>query len=382
MSRFSRTDRSAMAEWWRTIDQPTLFCILGIAIFGVFVSVATGSASEARGVGMAAQYFVRHAVFTGAAIAVLLFLSMRSVREIRTLATILYIGALGALALTLLIGPEINGATRWLRFGPLSMQPSEFLKPGFVVLVAWTLSQGNRVPGFPGYSLALFILLTPLFLLLLQPDIGQSVLITAVWGALLFAAGLPLVWTIGLAVAAGVALGAAYVVFPHVTDRINTYLMGSESGLTQVDFALRAMRNGGLFGTGPGEGTVKAFVPDAHTDFAFAVMGEELGLWTCIAVAVIFLVIVARGILRSMGERDHFVQLAAAGLFLLVGMQAFINMGVNVGLLPAKGMTLPFISYGGSSLIATGITLGFALALTRRRAGARRTRGLGHVGAH
>ncbi len=380
MSRFSRTDRSAMVEWWRTIDQPTLVCILGLAIFGVFVSVATGSASEARGVGMAAQYFVRHAIFTGGAIAAILFLSMRSVREVRTLATILYVGALAALALTLVIGPEINGATRWLRFGPLSVQPSEFLKPAFVVLVAWTLSEGNRVPGFPGYSLALFILLAPLFLLLLQPDVGQSVLITAVWGALLFAAGLPLVWTIGLAVGAGVALGAAYVVFPHVTERINTYLMGSESGLTQVDFALRAMRNGGLFGTGPGEGTVKAFVPDAHTDFAFAVMGEELGLWTCIAVAIIFLVIVTRGILRAMSERDHFVQLAAAGLFLLVGMQAFINMGVNVGLLPAKGMTLPFISYGGSSLLATGITLGFALALTRHRAGSRRTRGLAHAG--
>jgi cell division protein FtsW len=193
---------------------------------------------------------------------------------------------------------------------------------------------------------------------------------------------LPLAWTIGLAVAAGMALGAAYVIFPHVTDRINAYLMGTEGGLTQVDFALRAMRNGGLFGTGPGEGTVNVHVPDAHTDFAFAVMGEELGLWTCIVVAIIFLVIVARGIIRSMGERDHFVQLAAAGLFLLVGMQAFINMGVNVGLLPAKGMTLPFISYGGSSLIATGITLGFALALTRRRAGSRSARGLANAGAH
>ncbi len=382
MSRFSRTDRSAMVEWWRTIDQPTLICILGLAIFGVFVSVATGSASEARGLGVAAQYFVRHAIFTGFAIAALLLVSMRSVREVRTLGIILFVGALGAMALTLLIGPEVNGATRWLRFGPLSVQPAEFLKPAFVVLVAWTLSQGNRVPGFPGYSLALFILLAPLFLLLLQPDVGQSVLLTAVWGALLFAAGLPFVWTVGLAVAAGVMLGAAYVIFPHVTDRINAYLMGTEGGLTQVDFALRAMRNGGLFGTGPGEGTVKVHVPDAHTDFAFAVMGEELGLWTCIAVAVIFLVIVTRGIIRSMGERDHFVQLAAAGLFLLVGMQAFINMGVNVGLLPAKGMTLPFISYGGSSLVATGITLGFALALTRRRAGSRSVRGLANAGAH
>lgn len=380
MSRFSRTDRSALTEWWRTIDQPTLICILGLAVFGVFVSVATGSASEARGVGIAAQYFVRHAIFTAIAIGTMIFLSMRSVREVKTLALFLYVGALIALALTLVIGPEINGATRWLRFGPMSVQPSEFLKPAFVVLVAWMLSSGNRQPGFPGYSLALFLLFAPLFLLLLQPDVGQSILLTAVWGALLFAAGLPLAWTIGLAVTAGVSLGAAYVVFPHVTARINTYIMGSDTGLTQVDFALRAMRNGGFFGTGPGEGTVKAHVPDAHTDFAFAVMGEELGLWTCIAVALIFLVIVARGIMRAMGERDHLVQLAASGLFLLVGMQAFINMGVNVGLLPAKGMTLPFISYGGSSLVATGIAFGFALALTRRRAGSRRMQGVAYAG--
>jgi len=366
---FARTDRSPITEWWRTVDHVTVFGIVGLAIFGAFVSVATSSATEGREGTVAIYYFGRHIVYTLAALGVLLLLSMRTVREVRNLAIGLYVVSAIALIFTLLIGPEINGAQRWLRVGPLSLQASEFLKPAFVVLVAWTLSEGNRLPGFPGRILSLILLGAPMFLFLLQPDIGQTVLITAVWGALLFAAGLPWGWTIGLAFMAGLMLATAYTVFPHVAQRIDQYVLGTEGGQTQVDYALEALRNGGFFGVGPGEGTVKTLVPDAHTDFAFAVMGEELGLWTCMVVAIIFLGIVIRGLMRSLGSEDHFVQLATAGLFLLFGMQAFINMSVNLGLVPATGMTLPFISYGGSSLVATGIMLGFALALGRRRAG-------------
>ncbi len=372
---YARADRRPFTVWWRTIDRMTVAGIVVLAIFGAFVSVATSTAAEVRGGPDAAYFYGRHILYTLAALGVLLFLSMRTVREVRNLAVALYVAALAALVLTLLVGPEINGAQRWLRFGSLSVQPAEFLKPAFVVLVAWSLSEGNRLPGFPGRSLSLFLLGAPMFLFLLQPDIGQTVLITAVWGALLFAAGLPWGWTIGLGVMAGMMLATAYMVFPHVAQRIDVFVMGSEGGRTQVDFALEALRNGGFRGVGPGEGTVKNSVPDAHTDFAFAVMGEELGLWACMAVALLFLAIVARGLMRALAAQDHFVQLATAGLFLLFGLQAFINMGVNLGLLPATGMTLPFISYGGSSLVATGIILGFALALGRRRAG----RGYGGV---
>jgi cell division protein FtsW len=347
----------------------TVLAIVGLAIFGMFVSVATSSATESRGGPDAIYFFGRHILYTLAALGFLVVLSMRSVREVRNMAAVLYVAALIALVLTLLIGPEINGAQRWLRMGSFSVQPSEFLKPAFVVLVAWSLSEGNRIPGFPGRSLSLLLLGAPMFLFLLQPDVGQTLLMTAVWGALLFAAGLPWGWTVGLAVMAGMMLATAYMVFPHVAQRIDFYVMGSDAGRTQVDFALEALRNGGFIGVGPGEGTVKASVPDAHTDFAFAVMGEELGLWACMAVAALFLAIVTRGMMRALAAQDHFVQLATAGLFLLFGMQAFINMGVNLGLLPATGMTLPFISYGGSSLVATGIALGFALALSRKRAG-------------
>ncbi len=375
-----RTDKRPVTEWWRTVDQVLVFGVIGLGIFGVFVSVATGSATEFRGGQEAAYYYGRHIIYTMIALGTLIALSMRSVREIQQLATILYVGALAAVLLTLLVGPEVNGAQRWLRLGPLSVQPSEFLKPAFVVITAWALSEGNRLPGFPGRTLALMLLIAPMFLFLMQPDVGQTILMTAVWGALLFAAGLPWGWTIGLGVAAGMALATAYFVFPHVANRIDMFVLGSDAGRTQVDFALDALRNGGLMGVGPGEGTVKGSVPDAHTDFAFAVMGEELGLWTCLAVALLFLGIIARGLVRTFSERDHFVQLAAAGLFLLFGMQAFINMGVNLGLLPATGMTLPFISYGGSSLMATGVTLGFALALTRKRAGFTRRRRRPHDG--
>lgn len=369
MRAFARADRRPVTEWWRTTDQMSIAVIVGLAVFGMFVSVATTSATELRGGPDAVYFFGRHILYTMMALGVLLLLSMRTVREVRNLAIALYVLAVFAMILTVLVGPEINGAQRWLRLGPFSVQPSEFLKPAFVVLVAWSLSEGNRIPGFPGRMLSLGLLGAPMILFIMQPDIGQTLLMSAVWGALLFAAGLPWAWTIALAVMALMMLASAYVLFPHVASRIDMYVMGAEGGRTQVEFALEALRNGGFIGVGPGEGTVKGSVPDAHTDFAFAVMGEELGLWACMAVAALFLSIVARGLMRALSSQDHFVQLATAGLFLLFGTQAFINMGVNLGLLPATGMTLPFISYGGSSLVATGVTLGFALALGRRRAG-------------
>ena len=378
MRGFIRTDKRPVAEWWRTVDRTLVFGVAFLAVFGIFVSVQTGSAAEIRVGQDAAYYYGRHVLYTALALGLLIFLSMRTVLEVRQLATVLYLGALVAVLLTLVIGPEINGAQRWLRLGPLSIQPSELLKPAFVVLTAWALSEGNRLPGFPGRSLALLLLIAPMFLFLMQPDVGQTILMTAVWGALLFAAGLPWGWTIGLGVAAGMALATAYFVFPHVANRIDMFVLGSDGGRSQVDFALDALRHGGFRGTGPGEGTVKSSVPDAHTDFAFAVMGEEMGLWTCMFVAFMFLAIITRGLMRTFSERDHFVQLAAAGLFLLFGMQAFINMGVNLQMLPATGMTLPFISFGGSSLLATGVTLGFALALTRKRAGHTRRRRRAH----
>jgi cell division protein FtsW len=294
--------------------------------------------------------------------------SLLSPRHVRRAALIIFIISLALVIATLFFGQEVKGARRWL-FG---VQPSEFLKPAFVVMVAWAFSEGARRKDVPGNLIA--ILLFPLTItpLVLQPDFGQTMLITIVWGALFFMAGLHLIWVVGLGGLAGASALLAYKFVPHVHARIEAFLeppppVAGVPTNFQSETALESFIAGSWFGKGPGEGTVKRILPDSHTDFIFAVIGEEFGVIVCIALAMLFAFIVVRGLFSAARNEDPFCRFATAGLVMLFGLQSLINMAVNVHLMPAKGMTLPFISYGGSSLISLSLGMGFLLAVTRRR---------------
>jgi cell division protein FtsW len=270
------------------------------------------------------------------------------------------------MVVVLYVGVEVKGARRWVTLMGISVQPSEFMKPAFVIVCAWLFAEGARQPDIPGNLLAMILLGLALTLLVAQPDLGQTMLLVATWGVMFFMAGLSWVWIFALGASAIGGLGAAYSVFPHVARRIDRFMTG-EGDTFQVDTAREALMRGGWFGQGPGEGVIKRVLPDSHTDFVFAVAGEEFGLILCFVVLALFAFVVLKGLRDSLREHDDFSRYAIAGLVIQFGLQSIINMGVNLQLLPAKGMTLPFISYGGSSLIAEAIAMGMVLALTRRR---------------
>jgi cell division protein FtsW len=280
---------------------------------------------------------------------------------------LLFVAITGLLAVHF-TGREINGARRWLSLAGHSLQPSEFLKPAFVVISAWLLAEARTRPEMPAlwFAIALFALVATF--LVLQPDVGQTLLLSLVWGALFFVSGQPVVYAAVIVVLGLAALAGAYVTFPHVEARVDRFLDPAPGDNSQVDRALQSFTQGGFFGRGPGEGTIKTSLPDAHTDFIFAVIAEEYGAIACLAIVALFGFIVLRALYRAGREPDLSLKLAIIGLALVFGLQALINMGVNVGLLPAKGMTLPYLSAGGSSTLAISITLGMLLALTRRRA--------------
>jgi len=272
--------------------------------------------------------------------------------------------------LALFFGPEIKGAHRWIDIGPINLQPSEFAKPAFVVVVAWFLAESSRRPEMPGQLIAFVLAGLFVSLLVLQPDFGQTALVILTFGAMLLIYGIPWVAVLGLGGLAVMGLVAAYFLVPHVQSRIDRFLSPDKGDTFQVDTAMEAFRNGGLMGAGPGGGDAKLVLPDAHTDFTFAVVGEEFGLIACLVLMALFAFVVLRVLVRAKSEPDPFAALALSGLALVFGFQAVINMGVNTALLPAKGMTLPFISYGGSSLLGMAFGMGLVLALGRRRFGA------------
>ena len=270
------------------------------------------------------------------------------------------------LVAVLFLGAEANGARRWISLAGFSLQPSEFMKPAFVIVCAWLFAEHARQPDIPGNLFALILLGLVLALLVAQPDLGQTMLVLGTWGVMFFMAGMPWLWIIALGVA-GVGGGfAAYTVFPHVAGRIDRFMTG-EGDTFQVDMGREAMINGGWLGVGPGEGTIKRVIPDSHTDFVFAVAGEEFGIVLCSVIMLLFAFIVLRGLRFALREQDDFTRYAVTGLVVVFGLQSVINMSVSLQLMPAKGMTLPFISYGGSSLIAIAISMGMVLALTRKR---------------
>ena len=362
----SRAERGALADWFWTIDRFFLAAFIVLMGLGFMLSFAASPAVAER-LGLDSFHFVkRHALFLLPAIAVMFGISFLSPRQVRRAAMILLVLSLAAMVLALFFGVEVKGSRRWISIGSFSIQPSEFMKPAFVIICAWLFAEHARQPEIPGNLFAIILFGIVAALLVAQPDLGQTILTAAVWGGMFFMAGMPWLWIIILGGAAVGGLLTAYTFLPHVAARIDKFLTG-EGDTFQMDTAREAIIRGDWFGQGPGEGTVKRIIPDSHTDFIFSVAAEEFGILFCMVIVLIFAFVVMRGLNHAFKERNDFTRFAVAGLVLLLGTQSMINIGVNLELLPAKGMTLPLISYGGSSMVAICVTAGFILALTRHR---------------
>lgn len=369
--RFDRTNNSLTGRWWWTVDRLNLTALLLLIAVGS-VLVTAGSPPVAKRLDLPTFYFVhRHQIFLVIGLVGMFIVSMLPPVAIRRIAVLGFSASILLMMLVPVIGVQTKGAHRWIDIAGISIQPSEFMKPCFAVVVAWICAENQRRVDFPGYRLAIGIYLLVVLLLVIQPDIGMTLTITAMWGIQMFLAGLPMFWVVTLGLLAVGGFFGAYHFFPHVARRIDAFLDPAAGDNYQVGRSLEAFRNGGLLGRGPGEGEVKQFLPDSHTDFIFSVAGEEFGVIFCILIVGLFAFIVLRGLSRLWKETDLFVVLAVAGLLTEFGVQAIINMGVAVSLLPAKGMTLPFLSYGGSSVVAIAVAMGMMLALTRRRYGTR-----------
>jgi cell division protein FtsW len=366
----SRAERTFFSDWWWTVDRWLISGLCALMVMGVVFTMA-GSPPVAERLGLPTFHFVnRHLFYLAPAIVIMAGVSLLSPRGVRRTALIVYTGAMLCVLAALQFGVEIKGARRWI-FG---LQPSEFVKPCFVILAAWAFSEGARRRDVPGTAFALLLLPATIIPFMLQPDFGQTVLVSVVWGGLFFLAGLHILWVAGIGTL-GVAGGyLAYKFLPHVRVRFDKFLNAGNDGPAtnpgnsfQSDVAVDSFVQGGWFGKGPGEGTLKRILPDSHTDFIFAVTGEEFGVLVAFGLMLVFAFIVLRGLTLAMRNEDPFCRFAAAGLIMLFGLQSAINMGVNLHLLPAKGMTLPFISYGGSSLLSLALGMGFLIAVTRRR---------------
>ena len=362
----SRVDRGPVANWWWTIDRYFLAACLSLMGLGILLSFAASPAVAER-IGLDSFHFVeRQTFFMVPAVIIMIGVSFWSPREIRRYSLILLMGALLMMVAALFIGVEVKGARRWISIAGISIQPSEFMKPAFVVICAWLFAEQQRRSDIPGNFFAMGLCGLVVALLVLQPDFGQTMLTAGTWGGMFFLAGLNMFWILLLGVIGAAGAFGAYMFFPHVAGRIDRFMTG-EGDTFQVDSGREAILRGGWFGQGPGEGTVKRIIPDSHTDFIFSVAAEEYGIILCLLIMLLFAFIVVRGLLIAQRQNDPFSRLAISGVVILFGFQSVINMAVNLHLMPAKGMTLPFISYGGSSLIAIAITMGILLALTRRR---------------
>lgn len=363
----SRVERTPFANWWWTVDRLMLAALLALMLGGIVLSLAASPPVAAR-LGLDPFYFVnRHVLYLIPTIGVLLVTSFLPLRHVRRIALVVFVVSLVLVALTLVYGTEVKGARRWIVILGLNIQPSEFLKPAFVILIAWLFGESVRRPDMPANTIAFGLLLLAVVAVVLQPDFGQSMLLALVWGTLFFLAGMRMIWVVGLGGVAAVSLAGAYVAIPHVAQRIKRFLDPSSGDTFNIDQALESFLRGGWFGRGPGEGTVKRIMPESHNDFVFAVAAEEFGIVLCLALVALFAFIVLRGLSHAMRNEDPFRRFAVAGLAILFGLQSAINMAVNTHLMPAKGMTLPFISYGGSSMISFAWAMGMLLALTRER---------------
>ena len=363
----SRAERTRFANWWWTVDRLMLAALAVLMMTGIVLSLAASPAVATR-IGLDAFYFVnRHALYLAPACLVMIAVSFLNHRQIRRLSLVVFIICLAMTAATLVYGAEVKGARRWIVLAGVNIQPSEFVKPAFVILISWLFAESTRMSDVPANTIALGLLLSVVAVLVLQPDFGQTMLIALVWGALFFMAGMRMVWMIGLAGTTAVGLAGAYLMVPHVRARISRFMDPSSGDTYQVSNAIESFVRGGWFGRGPGEGTVKRILPDSHADFVFAVAAEEFGIVLCLALVALFAFVVIRALQHAFRDEDPFTRFATAGLAILFGTQSAINMAVNLHLIPAKGMTLPFISYGGSSMISLAYGMGMLLALTRER---------------
>jgi len=367
-----RTDTSLVGRWWWTVDRWTLAALVTlVAVGGILALAATPPVAERLGYDTF-HFAYRQFVFLGLALCVMLAVSLASPVSVRRTAVILFGVFLVLTAATLVIGHEVKGATRWIKLGGFTLQPSEFLKSSFAVVAAWMFSEGRMSPRFPGVAIAMGLYLLVVGLLMLQPDFGMTVVVSVVWAVQFFLAGLSMFWIIFLGLGfIGCGIGA-YFTFDHIQSRIDRFFDPASGDSYQVSRSMEAFMNGGWLGTGPGEGQVKAYLPDAHADFIFAVAAEEFGVFLCLFIVGLFAFIVLRGFVRIFRESDFFVLIAVTGLLVQFGLQAVINMASTLHLIPTKGMTLPFISYGGSSVLALAIGMGMVLALTRHRPGGMR----------
>ncbi len=362
---------NALWSWWMTVDRYILLAVAIIIGFSI-IMVTTASPAVAERIGLHSFYFIqRQLVFLFIGIILMFGVSFCSLDFIKKVSFLGFTFFLILMIAVLFVGEEIKGARRWISLGIIAIQPSEFIKPFFAVVTASILMHRYTDLKFPSFKISSLLYLLVIALMALQPDLGMIITLSAVWGEQMFLAGLPMLWIIFLTLAGIIGLLAAYTFLPHVTSRVNSFLDPATSENYQIKKSIEAFANGGIYGTGPGEGTVKQHLPDSHTDFIFAVVGEELGMIVAILVISLFAFIVIRGLIRVSKVGDLFSIIAVSGLLMQLGFQAVVNIGVTLHLLPTKGMTLPFISYGGSSILSVSIMMGMILALTRKRYGIR-----------
>ncbi len=366
---FARTDRSAIARWWWTVDKAMLASLMVLMVVGIAL-VASASPSIANRIGIDHSHFIsRHIIFVIPSFFIMLGVSVLDHLWIRRVGTIVFMVMVFLMMLVPFVGPDIKGAQRWINLAGFSLQPSEFVKPAFAIVSAWLIAHQKKNPVFHGNIFCALIYAFVVFLLMSQPDFGMTMVLTCMFASQVFIAGLPLRYLFVMALVAVIAVVCVYYSFDHVRLRMDKFLNPNGTADTyQVDKSLEAFSNGGFFGTGPGQGTVKNTIPDVHADFIFAVSGEELGLLATLGLVGIYAFILLRGFGRLMETDDLFVVLAAGGILSMFGLQAFVHMGSSLHLLPTKGMTLPFISYGGSSILSMGFGMGVVLGLTRREA--------------
>ena len=363
-----RDGEPILPKWWRTVDKWSMSCILMLFAVGLLLGFAASPPLAEKNGFQAFHYVQRQAVFGCLALIAMLITSMFSPTLVRRLAVIGFLVAFVALALLPFFGTDFGkGAVRWYGLGFASVQPSEFLKPGFIVVAAWMMAASSELNGPPGKTWSFALCISIVLMLALQPDFGQACLVLFGWGVMYFVAGAPMFLLVGMAMLVVLVGTFAYTKSEHFARRIDGFLNPDIDPTTQLGYATNAIQEGGLFGVGVGEGQVKWSLPDAHTDFIIAVAAEEYGLILVLAIIALYSAVVVRSLMRLIRERDPFIRLAGTGLACMLGVQAMINMGVAVRLLPAKGMTLPFVSYGGSSIIASGIAVGMLLAFTRTR---------------
>jgi cell division protein FtsW len=363
-----RVSEPVLPKWWRTIDKWSLGAVLALFGIGILLGLAASVPLAERNSLDPYHYVIRQGFFGGMALAVMLGASMLPPEAVRRVGILGFAVSFLALALLPFLGTDFGkGAVRWYSLGFASFQPSEFLKPGFIIVCAWMMAAAQEINGPPGKLISFMIAVTVVFLLAIQPDFGQSMLIVFGWCVVYFVAGAPMTLIAAIIAAVGGVGFMLYGMSEHLARRIDGFLAAEVDPRSQLGYATNAIQEGGFFGVGVGAGQVKWTLPDAHTDFIIAVAAEEYGLVLVLIILALYGCVVVRSMFRLMKERDPFVRLAGAGLACIFGVQAMINMGVAVRLLPAKGMTLPFVSYGGSSVIAAGLTVGMLLALTRSR---------------